>query len=53
MGEKIGCPGKAFDEREANIVRAAHARYRLGVRMLEPVIRKRYRIRISHNRMHM
>ena len=45
LGEKVGRPFKPYDEQEAEIVRAAHARYRFGARMLEPVIRKQYKIR--------
>ena len=40
-------------EHEAQIVKEAHERYRFGARMLEQVIRKQYKIRISHNRIHM
>ena len=53
LGEKVGRPAKAFDEKEAEAVREAHACYRLGARMLEPIICKQYKIRISHNRIHM
>ena len=38
---------------ESKIVHEAHARYRFGARMLEAVIRKQYKMRISHNRIHM
>ncbi len=34
LGEKVGRPAKAFDEKEAEAVREAHACYRLGARML-------------------
>jgi putative transposase len=50
LGKKVGRPSKPYDEREAEIIRTAHARYRFGARMLEPVIRKRYKACISHNR---
>ena len=53
LGEKVGRPAKPHDLMESEIVRAAHARYRFGARMLEPVIRKQYKICISHNRIHM
>ena len=53
MEEKVGRPFKPYDEQEAEIVRSAHARYRFGARMLEVVIRKQYKICISHNRIHM
>ncbi|MDI9616414.1 MAG: helix-turn-helix domain-containing protein [Methanothrix sp.] len=48
LGEHIGRPCKPYDENEAGIVRAAHARYRFGARMLEHVIRKQYKVCISH-----
>ena len=53
IGEKLGRPAKPYNEDEARIVKDAHQRYRFGARMLEPVIRKQYKIRISHNRIHM
>jgi len=53
LGEKVGRPAKAFDENEAEAVRKAHAYYRFGARMLEPIISKQYKICISHNRIHM
>jgi len=53
LGEKVGRPSKPYDEREAEIIRTTHARYRFGARMLERVIRKRYKACISHNRIHM
>jgi len=53
LGEKVGRPVKPYDEKESEIVREAHVRYRFGARMLEPVIRKQYKICISHNRIHM
>ena len=53
MEEKVGRPFKPYDEQESEIVQEAHARYRFGARMLEVVIRKQYKICISHNRIHM
>ena len=53
IGENLGRPAKPYNEDEARIVKDAHQRYRFGARMLEPVIRKQYKIRISHNRIHM
>jgi transposase InsO family protein len=53
LGQNLGRPKKPYIKREADIVRAAHARYRFGARMLERVIRKLYKVRISHNRIHM
>jgi|GEM_PF-725155 len=52
-GKNLGRPAKPYDEQEAQIVKEAHERYRFGARMLEQVIRKQYKIRISHNRIHM
>jgi putative transposase len=53
LGEKVGRPRKPYIEKEAEVIRAAHARYRFGARMLETVIRKQFKICISHNRIHM
>jgi putative transposase len=53
IGQNIGRPRKPYVKREAEIIRDAYARYRFGARMLEGVIRKRYKVRISHNRIHM
>jgi len=53
LGKNIGRPKKPYVKREAEIVRDAHERYKFGARMLESVIRKRYKVRISHNRIHM
>lgn len=44
LGEKVGRPRKPFIEKEADVIRAAHARYRFGARMLETVIRKQFKI---------
>ena len=53
LGEKVARPFKPYDEQESKIVQEAHARYRFGARMLEVVIKKQYKIRISHNRIQM
>ena len=53
LGQNIGRPRKPYIKREAEIVKAAYGRYRFGARMLEKVIRKQYKVRISHNRIHM
>jgi putative transposase len=42
-GENVGRPHRPYNETEAQIVKEAHSRYRLGARMLEYVIRKRYK----------
>lgn len=52
VGENIGRPFKPYDKSEAEVVRAAYTRYRFGARMLVPMIRKQYKICISHNRIH-
>ncbi len=53
LGQNLGRPRKPYVKQEAEIVKAAHARYRFGARMLERLIRKMYKVRISHNRIHM
>ena len=52
-GENVGRPRKPYDKIEAQVIKEAHNRYRLGARMLEYVIKKQYMINISHNRIHM
>ncbi|MFZ3148144.1 MAG: hypothetical protein WA137_03800 [Methanothrix sp.] len=44
MREKVGRPCKPYIDKEAEVIRAAHARYRFGARMLETVIRKQFKI---------
>ena len=53
VGENMGRPRKPFDEREARVVGEAYELFRFGVRMLEVVVRKVFKTRISHNRIHM
>jgi len=53
LGLCLGRPRKPYDQDEATVVRAAYVRYRFGARMLEVVVRKVYKTRISHNRIHM
>ena len=53
IGENMGRPRKPFDEREAEVIGEAYQHYRFGARMLETVVRKVFKIRISHNRIHM
>ncbi len=53
IGENMGRPKKLFDEREAQINGEAYTLYGFGARMLEVVVRKVFKIRISHNRIHM
>jgi len=53
IGENMGRPRKPFDEREAEVIGEAYQHYRFGARMLETLVRKVFKIRISHNRIHM
>jgi putative transposase len=53
VGTKMGPPTKPFDTHEAEIVKDAYQRYKFGARMLERIIRKVYKVNISHNRIHM
>jgi len=53
VGENMGRPRKPFEEREAQVISEAFELYRFGARMLEVVVRKVFKIRISHNRIHM
>jgi putative transposase len=53
LGQNVGRPSKPYVKLEAEIVREAHSRYKFGARMLERVIRKRYKVCISHNCIHM
>jgi hypothetical protein len=50
---KIGPPIKPFDLNESEKVQEAYNQYKYGSRMLEPIIRKVYKVHISHNRIHM
>jgi len=53
VGENMGRPRKPFDEREAQVVGEAYELFRFGARMLEGVVRKVLKTRMSHNRIHM
>jgi putative transposase len=53
LGQNVGRPRKPYVKQEAEIVKEAHMRYKFGARMLERVIRKQYKLCISHNRIHM
>jgi len=53
IGENMGRPRKPFDEREAEVIGEAYQLYRFGARMPEVTVRKVFKIRISHNRIHM
>lgn len=51
--ENMGRPRKPLSENEAQVVGEAYTLYRFGARMLETVVRKVFKIRISHSRIHM
>ena len=51
--EKVGHPRKLYSENEAEVIKAAYARYRFGARMLEMLIWRQFMICISHNHIHM
>ena len=51
--ENMGLPRKPFDERESQVISESFELYRFGARMLEVVVRKVFKTRISHNRIHM
>ena len=53
VGENMGRPRKPFDDKEAQVVGEAYTLYRFGARILEVAVRKVFKIRISHNRIHM
>ena len=53
IGANMGQPRKPFDEREAQVVGEAYKLYRFGARMLEVVVRKVFKTRVPHNRIHM
>jgi putative transposase len=53
IGNGVGRPRKPYDEKEAQIVKEAHLRFRFGARMLEVILKKMYNVAISHNRIHM
>jgi hypothetical protein len=52
IDEKMATPESSFIEREAQVVGEAYALYRFGAQMLEVVVRKAFKIRISCNRIH-
>ena len=53
IGDGVGRPRKSYDETEASIVKDAYQQFRFGARMLEVVIKKVYKTKIPHNRIHM
>lgn len=50
--KKPGRPMKPIVKEEEDIVLKAHERYKVGARRLETVIKKVYKVWISHNRIH-
>lgn len=52
IGQNMGRPSIPLLENEENIVKEAYLKYRFGARMLEPIIRKKWHVMISHNRIH-
>ena len=52
IGQNIGRPLIQLTNYEKEIVKDGYDQYRFGARMLEPIIRKMYHVRISHNRIH-
>jgi putative transposase len=42
LGEKVGRHRKSYIQKLAEVMRAAHANYRFGTRMLETVIRNQF-----------
>lgn len=48
LSENMGRPRKPFDKKEAEVIDEAYSLYRFGARMLEPVVRKMFKTRISH-----
>src|SRR5512137_1510496 len=53
IGNRVGRPRKSYDEKEAQLVKEAHMRFRFGARMLEVILKKMYKATIPHNRIHM
>jgi putative transposase len=53
ISQNMGRLGKLFDDQEAQVIAEAFGLYRFGARMLEVIIRKVFKKRISHNRIHM
>ena len=52
IGQNMGRPSIPLSMEEENVVKEAYLKYRFGARMLEPIIRKEWHMRISHNRIH-
>ncbi len=52
VGQNMGRPTVPLIAGEKEVVKEAYEEYRFGARMLEPIIRKRWHVLISHNRIH-
>ena len=52
IGQYVGRPVKPLTEEEATVIKQSYEQYRFGARMLEPIIRKKWKRKISHNRIH-
>jgi putative transposase len=53
ISENMGRPKKLFDKREAEVIGEAYQPCRFGAWVLEVILRKVFKTRISHNRIHM
>jgi len=52
IGKNMGRPKRPITDKESEIIEQAHQQYKFGARMLEVVIRVRFGVSISHNRIH-
>ena len=52
IGKRVGRPPTPLNFKEEKVVKQAYEKYRFGARMLESIIRKKWHMRISHNRIH-
>ena len=52
IGQNMGRPSIPLSMEEEDVVKEAYLEYRFGARMLEPIIRKKWHVMISHNRIH-
>lgn len=50
IGKDVGRPRKPYDEREAQIVRDAHQRFKFGARMLEVILDKSTHLKTYNSR---
>ncbi len=52
IGKNVGRPCKPLCPEEEKVIKEAYKEYRFGARMLELIVRKRWHVLISHNRIH-